>query len=86
MATRTIGFAVDEADEPRLDRLAEKLAHGNRSALLRMALDQLEVIERAERLRSLQSYGAQRAAERGVGPADVDSIVHKVLRSTTKKK
>lgn len=80
MATKTIGFAVEAEDAPRLERLVRKYGHGNRSAFLRVALDFLEAADRAERLQDLQRYGAARASEQGVTYKDVDAIVDKVLR------
>ena len=64
MATKTVGFAIEEADSPRLERLVERYGGGNRSAFLRVAIDYLEAADRAERLRKLQAYGATRSAEK----------------------
>ena len=77
---RSVGFAVGSRDLERLDRLARRFAGGNRSAFLRLALDRMEGADRADRLRKLQAYGAQRAAERGVGPADIAAVVDRVIR------
>lgn len=84
MHSKTIGFAMDPKDQERVDRLARRLTQGNRSALLRFALDHLESIDRAERLRKLQAYGARRSAERGKTVADVRATVRRVLRSRRK--
>ncbi|MHB8293030.1 MAG: hypothetical protein ACYDH5_00010 [Acidimicrobiales bacterium] len=81
MTTKTIGFAVAAEDEPRLDRLAHHFAHGNRSAFLRQALHQMEVLERAERLVSIQEYGTQRAAETGMSGEDAVAVVRRVLKN-----
>jgi hypothetical protein len=78
--SRSIGFAVSSKDAARLERLTKRLAGGNRSAFLRMALDRMEASDRAERLQRLQSYGARRAAERGIRPDDVKAVVDRVLR------
>lgn len=80
MATRTVGFAIEEADRARLERLVGKYAGGNRSAFLRVAISYMEAVDRAERLRALQSYGAERSAEKGLSLADVQAVVHRVLR------
>ena len=77
---RSVGFAVGSRDLERLDRLARRFAGGNRSAFLRLALDRMEGADRADRLRKLQAYGAQRAAERGVAPADIAAVVDRVIR------
>lgn len=78
--SRTIGFAVAEEDEARLERLTNKFGHGNRSAFLREAMRQMEVIERAERLAELQAYGAERSAAAGFTPDDALGIVRRVLK------
>ena len=78
--SRTIGFAVAEEDEARLERLTNRFGHGNRSAFLREAMRQMEVIERAERLAELQAYGAERAAAAGFTPDDAVAIVRRVLK------
>ncbi len=80
MASRTIGFAVDDADRARLDRLTRRFGNGNRSAFLREAMRQMEVVERAQRLAALQAYGSERAAATGLGPQDAAAVVRRVLR------
>lgn len=80
MATKTIGFAVEERDLARLDRLSRRFAAGNRSAFLREAMRQMEVVERAERLAKLQAYGSERSAETGVGPDQAVDVVRRVLK------
>jgi predicted transcriptional regulator len=78
----SVGFAVAPEDQERLDRLAKRFADGNRSAFLRQALDQMEVIDRASRLQRIQAYGVQQAATRGISEEDVGAIVKRVLRSS----
>lgn len=85
MASRTVGFAVASEDQARLERLVEKYGSGNRSAFLRAAMDQMEALDRAERLRGLQAYGAAHSAAKGLGPADVESVVDRVLSRRPKK-
>jgi hypothetical protein len=77
--SRSVGFAVGSKDLRRLDRLARRFADGNRSAFLRLALDRMETAERAERLRRLQGYGTQRAAERGITLEDIQALVKRVV-------
>lgn len=79
MTTKTVGFAIEERDRTRLERLVRKYGGGNRSAFLRSAMSYMESADRAERLRRLQSYGAQRSAEKNVGLTDVQTLVHRVL-------
>lgn len=84
MATRTIGFAVAEEDERRLQRLTEKFGHGNRSAFLREAMRQMEVVERSERLAALQSYGATQTATAGLSAEDAVAVARRVLKRRRK--
>lgn len=60
MATKTIGFAVAEEDLSRLERLVTKFGDGDRSAFLREAMHQMDVVERAGRLVEPQAYGVRR--------------------------
>ena len=76
---KTIGFSVADRDEERLNRLVRKFGGGNRSAFLREAMRQLEVVDRAGRLQQLQRIGAAHSADRGVTPDEVNAIVKKVL-------
>ena len=80
MATKTIGFAVAEEDEARLDRLTKRFGNGNRSAFLREAMRQMEVIDRAQRLEALQGYGAERSAAAGLSPDEALEVVRRVLK------
>lgn len=80
MATKTVGFAIAEEDEARLERLTERFGHGNRSAFLREAMRQMEVIDRAQRLADLQAYGAERSAAAGLSADDALEIVRRVLK------
>jgi predicted transcriptional regulator len=79
MPGNTVGFSISEEEEARLDRLAQHFAQGNRSAFLRIAIKNMERIERAERLRDLQTYGVARAAEAGLTDVPVEEIVRRVL-------
>lgn len=80
MATKTVGFAIAAEDEERLRRLTERFGGGNRSAFLREAMRQMEVIERAGRLAALQAYGAERSAAAGLSPDDAVAVVRRVLK------
>jgi len=81
MATKTIGFAVAEEDLDRLDRLANRFGNGNRSAFLREAMHQMEVVDRAARLVDLQAYGARRVTEGGLDDDDPVAVVRRVLKN-----
>ena len=80
MSTKTIGFAVAEEDEPRLERLTQRFGHGNRSAFLREAMHQMEVVDRAGRLAELQAYGVERSAAAGLSHDDAVQVVRRALR------
>ncbi len=80
MNTRTVGFAIAEEDLTRLERLTQKFGHGNRSAFLREAMKQMEVIDRAERLAELQAYGAERSAAAGMDADEALAAVRRVLK------
>jgi Arc/MetJ-type ribon-helix-helix transcriptional regulator len=80
MTTKTVGFAVAAEDEERLQRLTEKFGHGNRSAFLREAMRQMEVVDRADRLAELQAYGAERSATANLDPSDALDVVRRVLK------
>jgi hypothetical protein len=79
MSSVTIGFSIPEEDQARLDHLVEKFAQGNRSAFLRLAMNHMEVLERAERLDELSTYGAERLAAKGLAIEDIPDLVKRVL-------
>ncbi len=79
LATRTVGFAIEERDRARLERLAKKYAGGNRSAFLRVAMEYMEAADRAERLRRIQAHGADASARLGLTQKDVQRLVHEGL-------
>ncbi len=80
MSSTTVGFAVSDEDRPRLERLAARYGGGNRSAFLRVALDHMEAIERAEELAALQAYGNERSAAAGLTHQDSVAVVRRVLK------
>jgi hypothetical protein len=75
----TVGFSIPKTEQSRLDHLVEVFAGGNRSAFLRIAMDRMEVADRAQRLRSIQAYGAKRSTDLGISPDEVSSRVKRVL-------
>lgn len=77
----TVGFAVEEADRPRLDHLAQVFGGGNRSAFLRTAIAVMEQFELVQEIGRTQAYGAQRLAEAGRRPEDIAEIVERALVS-----
>jgi Arc/MetJ-type ribon-helix-helix transcriptional regulator len=79
VASIAIEFSIPEEDLARLDRLVDKFAQGDRSAFLRTAMNHLEVLDRAARLRDLQIFGVQRWRAAGLDDVDVETIVERVL-------
>jgi hypothetical protein len=75
----TIGFSIPDTEQARLDHLVDVFAGGNRSAFLRVAMDRMEVADRAQRLRSIQAYGAKRSAGIGIAPDEIGARVKRVL-------
>lgn len=75
----TVGFSIPAAERSRLDHLVEVFGGGNRSAFLRLAMDRMEAADRAQRLRSIQAYGAKRSEELGIAPDEVSERVKRVL-------
>jgi len=75
-----IGFAVAEEDEPRLERLTQRFGNGNRSAFLREAMHQMEVVDRSGRLAECQAYGVERSAAAGLSHEDAVQVVRRALR------
>lgn len=80
MATKTVGFAIAEEDEARLERLTRRFGNGNRSAFLREAMDQMEVVDRASRLAELQAYGAEHSTAAGLTHEDAIEVVRRALK------
>lgn len=81
MAAVTIDFSIPEEEQARLDHLVEHFAQGNREEFLRLAMLRMEAVERAERLRDLQTYGVQQRAASGLSDTTADAIIHRVLSS-----
>jgi len=75
----TVGFSIPETEQPRLDRLVEVFAGGNRSAFLRLAMDRMDAADRAQRLRSIQAYGVKRSSDLGIAPDEISDRVKRVL-------
>lgn len=66
MAAPTIGFSVGRQDQERVQRLAARYAHGNRSAWLRQAIDLFEEKALFDTLAALQASGDRLTAQRGI--------------------
>lgn len=75
----TVGFSIPESEQSRLDHLVQVFSGGNRSAFLRLAMDRMEAADRAQRLRSIQTYGARRSADLGIPPSEISERVKRIL-------
>ena len=81
----SVSFAMTETDRRKLARLAKRFAGGNRSEFLRIAMREMEALDRAERLRRLQAFGAQQSARLGLAVEDVNDVVHRVLAKRSRR-
>src|SRR5262249_40658129 len=79
MVSVMVRFSIAEEDCRPLDRLTEKFANGNRSAFLRIAMDHLEALERAEKLQEVQAFGVQHLTAKDLDDVDVEAVVYRVL-------
>ena len=82
MATTTVDFSLSEEETCRLDHLAETYAQGDRDAFLRLAMTQMEVLERSAQLADLSDYGAERLAAQRLTIEDIPDVVHRGLSPT----
>jgi hypothetical protein len=64
-----------------LERLVEKFGGGSRTEFLRVAIERMEVAERAEDLRWLQLYGTAQAEAAGLAKTDVGEVVRRRLNA-----
>lgn len=66
MTAPTIGFSVGRQDQERVQRLAARYAHGNRSSWLRQAIDLFEEKALFDTLADVQARGDRLTAQRGI--------------------
>lgn len=76
---KTVGFAVDNSDRPRLDHLAGTFGGGNRSEFLRRAMDVMEQLALANELARVQACGAARLSESRLTPAEIPELVARAI-------
>jgi hypothetical protein len=81
----SVPFSLRQEDQARLNRLVEKFGQGSRTQFLRVAMDRMEVAERAEVLRGLQVYGTERAQAAGLVEADIPEMVRRSLNPARAK-
>ncbi len=66
MSSPTIGFSLTAQDQERVQRLAARYAHGNRSSWLRQAIDLFEEKALFDTLAQLQARGDRLTAEQHI--------------------
>jgi Arc/MetJ-type ribon-helix-helix transcriptional regulator len=66
VAAPTVGFSMSHQDQERVQRLAARFAHGNRSSWLRQAIDLFEEKALFDTLAAVQARGDRLTAHRGI--------------------
>jgi hypothetical protein len=82
VASQTVGFALADEDRERLDRLVDHFGGGNRSAYLRATFKVMESLQRAERLRDLQTSNHRRLAEQGIAPEELPELIRRAYKES----
>lgn len=81
MSSPTLGFSVPDSERQRIERLAQRHAGGNRSALLRHALDLVEQRDLFDTLARLQARGQVASTAAGLTRDMVLDVLEEHLRS-----
>lgn len=81
MTSPTLGFSVPDSERQRINRLAQRHAGGNRSALLRHALDLVEQRDLFDTLARLQARGQVASTAAGLTRDTVLDALQEHLRS-----
>lgn len=82
MTAKTVGFAIADEDQPRLQALVEHFGNGNRSEFLRAAMKRMTHDMWAEKMRDLQSQARDELDGRVVSREEVTALVKKTLRAS----
>ncbi len=82
----SVPFSVQRGDQARLRRLVDRFGGGSRTEFLRVAMERMEVAERAEDLRWLQAYGTRKTAEAGRVATNVGEVVRQRLNRARGRK
>lgn len=78
MAAKTVGFAIAEEDNEKLQELVDYFGDGNRSEFLRVAMEHMARVKSADRIRSLQSRVRAELNGRVLSEEDVTELVRGV--------
>lgn len=79
MGAKTVGFAIADEDQAKLQILVEHYGHGNRSEFLRAAMKRMTHDMWAEKMRGLQDQAREELAGRVVSREEVTALVKKTL-------
>lgn len=82
MTAKSVGFAIADEDQPRLQALVEHFGNGNRSEFLRAAMKRMTHDLWAEKMRDLQSQAREELGGRVVSREEVTALVKKTLRAS----
>lgn len=82
MTAKTVGFAIADEDQERLQALVDHYGHGNRSEFLRAAMKRMTHDMWAEKMRGLQDDVREELGGRVVSREEVTALVKKTLRSS----
>lgn len=82
MVAKTVGFAIADEDQERLQALVEHYGNGNRSEFFRAAMKGMARDMWAEKMQDLQAQAGEELAGRVVSREEVTALVKKTLRSS----
>lgn len=82
MGAKTVGFAIADEDQAKLQTLVDHFGHGNRSEFLRAAMKRMARDMWAEKMCGLQGQARDELAGRVVSREEVTALVKKTLRSS----
>ena len=81
MTAKTVGFAIADEDQPKLQALVEHFGNGNRSEFLRAAMKRMTHDMWAEKMRDLQRQAHDELGGRIVSREEVTALVKRTLRT-----
>jgi len=82
VTAKTVGFAIADEDQEKLNALVMYYGGGNRSEFLRAAMKRMSHDMWAEKMRSLQDDVRDELDGRVVSREEVTALVKKTLRSS----
>ena len=82
MTAKTVGFAIADEDQPRLQALVDHFGNGNRSEFLRAAMKRMTHDMWAEKMQALQAQAREELGGREVSREEVTALVKTTLRAS----